>query len=90
MSKEEFVKLCAEKANLTQKDMKEVLAAVGECIVIGMRDEGGVAPFVGFKFYREYKEPHVKRNPATGGTVNVPGQYYAKVRLGGKVKEAVN
>ncbi len=90
MNKGDFVKLCAEKAHLSQKDMREVLAAVGESITIAMRDEDGVIPFVGFKFYREYKDPHNKRNPATGDIVNVPGKYYAKVRFSEKVKEAIN
>ena len=90
MKKVDFIKMCAAKANLSQKDMKEVLVAVGEAIVEAMKDEDGVSPFTGMKFSAEYKEPHDGRNPLTGESIRVPGKYRPKVKFGAYVKNAIN
>lgn len=90
MKKQEFVKVCAEKANLSQKDMREVLAAIGEVIVEAMKDEDGVTPFCGMKFSVEYRDAHVGRNPSTGEAIQIAGKYRPKVKFGNTVKDAVN
>ena len=90
MKKSDFIKMCAAKANLSQRDMKEVLVAVGEAIVEAMKDEDGVAPFTGMKFYTEFKESHEGRNPMTGEAITIPAKYRPKVRFGAAVKDFVN
>lgn len=90
MKKAEFIKMFAEKANMSQKDTKEILTVFGEVLVEAMKDEDGISPFPGMKFIAEYKEPHVARNPATGETVQVAGKYRPKVKFGAVVKDALN
>ena len=90
MTKNEFMKACAVKSGLTQKDMKEVLEIIGDMIVVNMKTEDGVTPFTGMKFVAEYKDPHVARNPLNGQQVNVPGKYRPKVKFGVAVKDALN
>ena len=90
MKKTEFVKMCAEKAGLSQRDMREVLDIVGECISVAMKDDDGVSPFTGIKFYTEFKESRTARNPRTGEIIQVEAKYRPKARFGIAIKEAVN
>lgn len=90
MKKLDFVKLCAAKCNLSQKDMKEVLVGVGEAIVEAMKTEDGVTPFAGMKFYTVHKDARTGRNPQTGEAIAIPAKDAPKVRFGVAVKEAVN
>lgn len=90
MKRSEFVKVCAEKSGLSQKDMKEVLEVVGNVILDNMKDEDGVTPFSGIKFASVYRAARVGHNPATGEAVNIPGKYQPKVKFGTRVKETLN
>ena len=55
-----------------------------------MKDEDGVTPFSGVKFYARYNEAKIGRNPATGESVNIAAKYQPKVRFGSHVKEIIN
>ena len=90
MKKLDFVKLCAAKCNLSQKDMKEVLVGVGEAIVEAMKTEDGVTPFAGMKFYTVHKDARTGRNPQNGEPLVIPAKEAPKVKFGASVKEAVN
>ena len=90
MTKIEFVKKCAEEAELSQKKIKEVLASIGDNIVGCMKDEDGVTPFPGMKFSAVYKEARTGRNPSTGETISIPAKYHAKAKFGVAVKNALN
>lgn len=90
MKKNDFVKLCADRVGLSLKDMRDVLNIIGECITETMRDEDGVSPFMGFKFYTEYKEAHAARNPGTGEVVQVEAKFNPKARFSMALKNAIN
>ena len=90
MKKSDFVKMCAEKAGLSQRDMREVLDIVGDCVAVAMKDEDGVSPFAGVKFYTEFKEARMAKNPRTGEPVQVEAKYRPKARFGVAIKEAIN
>ena len=90
MDKQSFIKKCAERAGLSQKDMREVLTVVGDCIVECMKDEDGITPFSGMKFVSVLKEARIARNPRTGEDVEVPAKYMPKIRFGAHVKTALN
>ena len=87
MTKLEFIKKFAEKAGLTQKDAKEVTAALFAVIFEGMKDEDGVTPIPGVKFMTRHKEAGHARNPRTGEAITVPAKDVPKVKFGVAVKE---
>lgn len=89
MRKAEFVKACAEGCGVPQKYMKEYLKVIGEVIVDGMKDEEGVVPFAGIRFFTKYVEPRLGRNPMTGEAVDIPGKYSPRVKFAASVKEAI-
>ncbi len=92
----DLVKLTAEKAGKTQKEVNYIL----ECMDAAVKEELSVAGAdktvevkilpSGLSLIADYVEPHQARNPATGETVSVD----AKIRIKGKVytgiKNAVN
>ena len=90
MKRDEFLRIFAKKAGLSLSDAREVLDAMRESLIMGICSEGGVKPLTGFKFYRELKPEHTKRNPQNGEIVTIPEQYYVKVKIGDNVKAEIN
>lgn len=90
MKKKDFIKKCAEQSGITQQKFKDILDAMGEAIVEGMRDEDGISPWKGIKFVSVYRNERTTRNPSTGEPITVPAQYVPKVKFSKVVKEAVN
>lgn len=90
MKRSDFIKVCAEKLGITQKDMKKTLEVVCDVIVDNIKDEDGVCPFKSVKFYSKYISDRVGRNPATGEVVNVPSKYQPRVKFGDAIKDAIN
>lgn len=88
MTKTEFIKAVAEKAEITQKDSKAILAATQEVLFDTIKKGDEVHPFDGVTFVPFYREARVARNPSTGETINVPGKYSVKAKLGKAIKDA--
>lgn len=86
MKKNDFIKLFAEKANITQKDAREISASYWDAIFEAMRDEEGVCPIQGVKFMTVHKDARTARNPLTGETIAVPEKDVPKVKFGTSVK----
>ena len=87
MKKIDFIKLFAEKANITQKDAREISAAYWDAIFEAMKDEDGVSPVQGVKFVTVHKDSRTARNPLTGESIVVPEKDVPKVKFGASVKD---
>lgn len=90
MTRTDFVKVCAERCGISQKLMKEILVDVGNVIVENMKDENGVTPFQGMKFYAVHKDARTGRNPQNGEPIEIVAKYQPKIKFGAAVKNAIN
>lgn len=90
MKKVDFLRQCATKANVSQRQVKEILEAMEDVIVEGMKDEEGVTPFLGIKLCAVYKDAHIGRNPSTGEPIQIAAKYVPKAKFGVAIKEAIN
>ena len=87
MTKHEFVREVGIKSNTTHRDVKEILNAIRDVIVEHMKDEDGVTPFRGIKFYAVYKDARRRRNPSTGEMIDVSPNYSPRVKFTQYFKE---
>jgi len=90
MNRTEFTKEFATAAELTIKDTKEILKIMENIILTHIKDEDGVTPMKGMKFYSVHRDERVIRNPQTGEPLNVSEKNLPKVRFGKNVKDALN
>jgi len=87
MTKSELVKIIAEKSNNTIKNVDLIMKLTIDEI-INQVNEGEEVKFIGFaNFKRVTKAACTKRNPATGGTVDLPERNVAKVTLANNFKK---
>ena len=87
MKRIDFIRKFAENASLSQKDAKEVAAAMGKTILECMDDEG-VRPFDGFTFATKYRPAREGRNPKTGEKMTIAARKVPSVKFGKIAKEA--
>lgn len=90
MNRTEFVKAIATATGYTQKDVKAVLDAAQTVAYETMAKEDEVTIFEGLKLSGVRKPSCVKRNPLTGGDVNVPEKVVPKAKFGVAAKRFVN
>lgn len=90
MNRTEFVKAVATATEKTQKEIKEILEAMQEIAYTQMAKCEEVKIFEGLSLLGVHKDASVKRNPATGGTVDVPAKNVPKAKFGKFAKTAVN
>ena len=90
MSKTDLVNYIAEEAGLTKADAARALDAFMGGVVKGLKDSKKVA-LTGFcTFNAVDKEAKVGRNPRTGEPVNIPARTAVTVKIGSKLKDALN
>ncbi len=90
MTKQELVNFMAEKAGLSKADATRALDAMMEGIVEGLKTEGKVALTGLLTFTAKDKAESTARNPRTGETVKVPARTAVTVKVGAKLKAALN
>lgn len=90
MNRTEFVKAVAEKAEVTQKTVKEMLEVMQEVVFEEMKEQGEVKLFDGVTLIGEFKEARTARNPITGEAVDVPAKVAPKCKFGKAIKDALN
>jgi len=90
MNKVEFVKAVAEKAEMTQKAVKEVIDVMQEVAYAEMAKCEEVKIFDGLTLSGVHKEAREARNPIDGSTVEVPAKNVPKAKFGKAAKDAVN
>ena len=90
MSKTDLVNYIAEEAGLTKADAARALDAFMGGVVKGLKEDKKVA-LTGFcTFNAVAKEAKVGRNPRTGEAVNIPARVAVSVKVGSKLKDALN
>lgn len=90
MNRNEYVKAVAEKANLSQKAVKEILEVMQDVAYAEMKKCEEVKIFDGLTLVGVHKEATTARNPMDGSTVNVPAKNVPKAKWGKAAKDAVN
>jgi len=90
MNKTEFVKVVATTTGYTQKDVKEVLETAQKVAYEAMAKQEEVKIFDGLTLVGIKKDACVKRNPATGDTVDIPEKVVPKAKWGTVAKRVVN
>ena len=90
MNRTEFVKAVAEKAEMTQKVVKEVVDAMQEVAYTEMAKCEEVKMFDGLTLVGVQKEATTARNPKTGETVEVAAKVAPKAKFGKAAKDALN
>lgn len=90
MTKTDLINFIAEEAGLTKADATRALDAVMSGITKGLKEEKKVS-LTGFcTFTARDKEASTGRNPRTGETVTIPARTAVSVKIGSKLKDALN
>lgn len=90
MKKTDLVNYIAEETGLTKADAARALDAVMSGIVKGLKEEKKVSLTGFFTFNAVDKPAKVAHNPRTGEPVNIPARTAVSVKVGTKLKEALN
>ena len=86
MNRTEFVKAVAEKAEMTQKAVKEVLDVMQEVVYAEMKKGEEVKIFDSVTLLGKEVPEREARNPQTGGTIVVPEHLAPKAKFGTGIK----
>jgi DNA-binding protein HU-beta len=90
MNKQDLIDFVATKTGLTKKDSIQVVDAVFDCIIEGLKASKD-ARFVGFGSFNLPATPARKgRNPRTGAEIDIPAKNRITFKAGKEFKEAVN
>jgi len=87
VSTKELIKLVAERAEVSQKDVKKVLTALSDVIYLYLTEYQDPKQEVRINIPKlgaveiKYKEAREARNPQTGEKVQVPPRRVAKCKL---------
>lgn len=86
MKRAEFVKAVAEKAEMTQKAVKEVLEVMQEIAYAEMKKGEEVKIFDSVTLLGKEVPEREARNPQTGDTIVVPAHIAPKAKFGTGIK----
>ncbi len=90
MTKTDLVNYIAEEANMTKADAARAIDAFMGGVIKGLKEEGKVA-LTGFcTFTAKHKDAKNGRNPRTGEVVKIPARVAVTVKVGSKLKDALN
>ena len=79
MNQSELIAVVAENANMPKTQMKNLYDMILNALISAAKEDGGVRTDIGvFKVVR--KEARTCRNPATGGTIEVPAKNVLKFK----------
>ena len=90
MSKTDLVNYVAEETGLTKADAARALDAVMSGITKGLKKEKKVSLTGFFTFTAKDKPASTGRNPRTGEPVKIPARTAVSVKVGSKLKDALN
>ena len=90
MKKLDFIKLIAEKVDLSQQKVNEVIDELGRQIVVQCRDKGEdiSLPTLG-TFKQKQMDARIGRNPATGEQMEIKGSKTIQFRPMPSVKVVI-
>lgn len=90
MTKQELVEFMAERAEVSKAEASRVLDAFVEGVTKGLVESGKVS-LVGFLTLEKKKRAaRTARNPQTGESIKIPARNAVTVKIGSKLKDAVN
>ena len=90
MTKTDLVSFVAEEAGLSKADATRAVDAVMSGITKGLKDDKKVS-LTGFcTFTAKDKPATTGRNPRTGEPVTIPARTAVTVKIGSKLKDALN
>ena len=90
MNKSQFVKYLSDKSNITQKEANTIIDMFTSSVMSAL-GEGNEISLVGFGSFSVTKVPARKgRNPGTGEEIRINAYNQPKLKVGSKLKEAVN
>jgi DNA-binding protein HU-beta len=87
MTRTEYVKTVAKKANLTQKAVKEILDVMQEVAYGEMTAGGEVKIFDSVTLVGKEVSERTARNPQTGAEIVVPQHLAPKAKFGKGIKD---
>lgn len=87
MTRRELFKKAAEKLDMRQSDVEEVVKAIEDIAYQAIRRED-VHILDGLILYTKVRNARTMRNPKTGDPVEVPAKRVPGVRIGKRIKEA--
>ena len=87
MTRRELFKKAAEKLDMRQQDVEEVVKAIEDIAYDAIRKED-VHLLDGLILYTKIRDARTMRNPKTGEPVAVPAKRVPAVRIGKRIKEA--
>ena len=90
MTKTDLINYVAEEAGLTKADATRALDAVMNGITKGLKEEKKVTLTGFFTFTSKYKPASTGRNPRTGEPVTIAARNAVTVKVGSKLKDALN
>lgn len=89
LSKSQLLAKLAEDANLSKKDVTNLLEKMVELAYKEVKGSGEFTiPGVG-KLVKVHRKARIGRNPATGATIQIPAKTVVKFRVAKAAKEAV-
>ena len=86
MTRTEYIKAVAEKAEMTQKAVKEVLDVMQEVVYTEMKNGEEVKIFDSVTLLGKEVPEREARNPQTGETIVVPEHLAPKAKFGSGIK----
>lgn len=90
ITKKDLIKAAAEQTNTTQCKVKEVVNAFFDNVIEQAKGGNGIQ-INGFGVFKPVLSPEkTARNPATGGTIQVPAKNRLKFSMSKGLKEALN
>lgn len=90
MTKTDLINLIAEETGFTKADTAKFLEAFQEGVTKGLKESQKVT-LTGFcTFSAKEKAESTGRNPRTGEPVTIPARTAVSVKVGSKLKEALN
>jgi len=90
MTKTDLVNYMAEEAGLTKADAARALDAFMGGVIKGLKDSKKVT-LTGFcTFNATYKDAKAGHNPRTGEPIQIPARTAVSVKVGSKLKDALN
>lgn len=90
MSKTDLVNYVVEETGLTKADATRALDAIMSGITKGLKEEKKVSLTGFFTFTAKDKPASTGRNPRTGEPVTIPARTAVTVKVGSKLKDALN
>ena len=87
MTKQEFIKQFAEKANISQKLARDYSTAMFDLIFETMKSGDDVSPVQGMKFHTAHQNERTGRNPSTGETIVIGAREVPKVKFSKNLKD---